>query len=358
MTPFYNPSLTYEENYSLEHTSLHDVCYTGDIRIPFGIPAGPLLNGNYCQAAFRAGYDVCVYKTVRAGAHPANEFPNILYVHPKGADLGFVEADAGVLTDNIEPRNINDINISNSFGVPSFDPDVWQPDMHAAVQKAGDGQVLVGSFQGLHSFESFVTAAKLVAETGAKVLELNTSCPNEGKDSLLCFDPGLVGDICDAIKQEVGDLPLFIKIAYIRKGNTEDLDDSLLDDLLAKTVVRGTVQGISAINTIPTKLIDAAGNPALPGIGREYSGVCGAGIKWAGLAMTKALDTKRTQLLNGGRITEAFKIAGVGGVMNYADYQAYIDAGADEVLAATGPMWNPHLAIDIKEQISRQNGSI
>jgi len=35
--------------------------------------------------------------------------------------------------------------------------------------------------------------------------------------------------------------------------------------------------------------------------------------------------------------------------MNAEDYQDYREAGADAVLSATGAMWNPYLAKEIKE---------
>ena len=41
---------------------------------------------------------------------------------------------------------------------------------------------------------------------------------------------------------------------------------------------------------------------------------------------------------------------GVGGVTTPADYFEYRAAGADMVMSATGAMWNPHLAIDIKKE--------
>jgi dihydroorotate dehydrogenase len=355
--PFYNPNLTYEENYELGPGSLAEVKYSGDLRLPFGIPAGPLLNGEFCKAAFSAGYDIAVYKTVRSKNWPCNAFPNVLYVHPDGRDLTFKQADNGVLTDSNRPDSLEQLNISNSFGVPSFDPDVWQPDMALAVQAASHGQQLVGSFQGSGTIQSFVDAARLVAQTGVKTLELNTSCPNEGKDNLLCFDFELVGEITSAIKEEIGDLSLFIKIAYLRDGTSEEISQNLVNSLIKNTIERGVVQGISAINTIPTKLVNTFGEPALPGLGRESSGVCGAGIKWAGLEMTKALSKKRDELLEKGVINsrDQFKIAGVGGVQNAADYLQYIEAGADEVLAATAPMFDPEVAIKIKNALAKGN---
>jgi len=44
-----------------------------------------------------------------------------------------------------------------------------------------------------------------------------------------------------------------------------------------------------------------------------------------------------------------FKIKGVGGVITPEDYKEYINAGADVVMSATGSMWNPYLAKEIKE---------
>ena len=46
-----------------------------------------------------------------------------------------------------------------------------------------------------------------------------------------------------------------------------------------------------------------------------------------------------------------FSITGVGGVMNIDDYLDYRQAGADAVMTATGAMWNPNLALEIKKHI-------
>ena len=76
--PFYNPRLSYEENYQkgpfgdftqkpeISIVNQPSVHFLGNkINLPFGIPAGPLLNGKYVKAALDWGYDLCVYKTVR-----------------------------------------------------------------------------------------------------------------------------------------------------------------------------------------------------------------------------------------------------------------------------------------------------
>ena len=301
----------------------------------------------FTTAAFRMGFDLATYKTVRSRAWGCNPFPNVLAVHPKSADgsltPGSAELDEGVLADTDYEQPIS---ISNSFGVPSQSPDVWQPDMRAAIAAAGLGQVLVPSFQGSRvegmSEEEYIadhaTTARLIKETGAKLMVMNTSCPNEGHNRLLCHNPLLVGRITEAVKQEIGDIPLMVKLAYIPS-------DDDLELMVRSTVGHGTVQGFSTINTISAKLVDANGNQALPGAGRDRSGVCGNAIRGAGLDMVARLAAIREKL------GLDFKINGVGGVVSPADYQAYRNAGADSVMSATGAMWDAELARKIKASL-------
>ena len=369
--PFYDVNRTYEDNYlqgpfgafakvlqedrgpSAAQSSAPVQTASGEdflgfhVNLPFGIPAGPLLNERFTTAAFRMGFDLAVYKTVRSRAWGCNAFPNVLAVHPKNADgsliPGSAELDEGVLADT---RYELPISISNSFGVPSRDPDEWQPDMKKAIEAAGSGQLLVPSFQGSRVdgmdqddyIADHVTTARLVCETGAGLMEMNTSCPNEGHNRLLCHDPHLVGRITEAVKNEIGDRPLVVKLAYIS-------NDADLEIMVKETAAHGTVQGFSTINTISAKLVDAHGNQALPGAGRDRSGVCGNAIRGAGLDMVGRLHAIREKL------GLDFTIVGVGGVVRPEDYRAYREAGANAVMSATGAMWNANLARDIASSI-------
>lgn len=369
--PFYDVNRTYEDNYlqgpfgafakvlqedrgpSAAQSSAPVQTASGEdflgfhVNLPFGIPAGPLLNERFTTAAFRMGFDLAVYKTVRSRAWGCNAFPNVLAVHPKNADgsliPGSAELDEGVLADT---RYELPISISNSFGVPSRDPDEWQPDMKKAIEAAGSGQLLVPSFQGSRVdgmdqddyIADHVTTARLVCETGAGLMEMNTSRPNEGHNRLLCHDPHLVGRITEAVKNEIGDRPLVVKLAYIP-------NDADLEIMVKETAAHGTVQGFSTINTISAKLIDAHGNQALPGTGRDRSGVCGNAIRGAGLDMVGRLHAIREKL------GLDFTIVGVGGVVRPEDYRAYREAGANAVMSATGAMWNANLARDIASSI-------
>jgi len=347
--PFYDPARSYQDNFDAgpfglfagpptfhpsgepQHSFLGHPVFT-----PFGIPAGPLLNGNFVKAALDAGFDIPTYKTVRTHRYPCHPWPNVLAVEVAG-DL------RPGRTLRAHEQYTEPLSITNSFGVPSFDPEFWQPDMAAAVAYAGPGQVVVGSYQGTLPegggmaayLADFVQGARLMQETGVKIVEVNLSCPNEGTANLLCFDADRSRRVVDAIQTELGSTPLVVKIAYFQS------DDKLTQFLRE---VGSSVHAISAINTVTAEIVDAAGKQALPGEGRLLSGVCGSAIRWAGLEMSARLARLRAEL------GLSFEIIGVGGVSNAADFDAYRLAGADAVMSATAAMWNPHLAQQIKEQ--------
>lgn len=358
LTPFYDPNISYEENYErgpfgafadaeqflIDRSGKPNQNFLGkSVWQPFGIPAGPLLNARYCEAAFNAGFDLCVYKTVRTQEHASHPAPNVVPLQVDG-DLTLEKTGTAPVTmaaDYQEP-----LTITNSFGVPSMPVDIWQPDMQQAVAAAGVGQVLIGSFQGTKSQDGssaklvadYAEAARLVVETGAPIIEANLSCPNEGTSELLCFDIERVAQIVEAIRNAVHNHPLLLKLSYFSDR-----------DQLRKLVqtIGDQVDGLSIINTIPARIVTADGTQALPGEGRLVSGTCGDGIRWAGLEMTQALhELRETNHLS-------YAIVGVGGVMQPEHYNAYRAAGADAVMSATGAMWNPYLASEIWQYQSK-----
>ncbi|WP_297083298.1 tRNA-dihydrouridine synthase [uncultured Demequina sp.] len=305
------------------------------VHSPFGIPAGPLVNARFCAAAFAWGFDVNVYKTVRSRATPAHAHPNVLRVNVDGP-LGHDRAMQGLLADDDYARARS---ISNSFGVPSQDPDAWQPDVAAAVASARPGQLLIASFQGTRGgteerwITDHATTARLAVETGARVLELNLSCPNEGTGDLLCFDTATVSRIVHTVRDAIGDVPLVLKLAHFTSA------DALAE--LVRTTHR-SVAGYAAINTIPARLVTRDGRQALPGAGRAVAGVCGASITWAAFEMVERLARLRDEL------SADFAIVGVGGVMAAPDAVRLRAAGADAVMSATGAMLDPWLGMAVR----------
>ncbi|MBI2593043.1 hypothetical protein HYW44_00155 [Candidatus Daviesbacteria bacterium] len=348
--PFYDPALSYEENYkkgpfsdfatgekfNQEGKPQYD--FLGQkVYFPFGIPAGPLLNSNFVKGAFDQGFDIAVYKTVRAEYFPCHLFPNVLAVEVEG-DLTFEKLEKPLVanTDYRDP-----ISITNSFGVPSRKPEIWQADVKKAISYAGVGQVMVLSFMGTvkenqtqeEFIEDYILAGKLANETGAKVLEANLSCPNIGNEGLVCYNLEVTEKIVKGIRKVIGNTPLVLKVGYYKSD---------ADMIRLAEIANEYADDVAGINTLQAEVRDEDGNQALPGPNRLRSGICGAGIKWAGLDFVKRMKAIKD------KNNYKFSITGVGGVTSPEDYFEYREAGADVVMSATGAMWNPDLAQEIK----------
>lgn len=358
MQTFYDPAKTFDENVTegpfelggidlREQNPEPNYTFLGHpINFPFGIAAGSLPTSRHTTAAFRWGYDVVVYKTQRSTAFPCNQFPNVLPLQLDG-DLT-LEKMQGTLTVAADyPSDLSKLSITNSFGVPSPDPSVWMADLPQAIAGAGTGQLLIMSVVGTiqegftadHYYDDFAAAALLAKQAGATVVEVNLSCPNVASEGVLCYSKDAVYEICKRTRAAIGDTPLIIKIGYFSAEQ-----QSLLETILEQ--ISPYVSAISAINTLAAAIVDENGEQALPGKGRIKSGVCGAAIKWAGLDMVKRLDQLRKAH------DYSYEIIGVGGVMQPADFTEYRAAGADVVQAVTAPMWNPHLAAEIKALVA------
>ena len=348
--PFFDPNKTYYENWEqgpfngfsdgvvVPAPPAARFSFFGfPLNYPLGIPAGPLLNGAYVKAALDKGFDVPVHKTVRSKTHPCNEWPNVLGADiPDDLTLEMAQSPIVVRNEYKEP-----LSITNSFGNPSYEPDVWMADLRDSIAHARSGQLVMCSFEGTKregmTTEDYVRdwadGMQLLKDAGVQVVEANFSCPNEGAAQLLCFDVPKVQMVAHAIKEKIGDTPLVIKIAYF--------NEDALRELVKET--GGIVDGYSAINTIPAPVVNPDGSQALIGAHRVKSGICGHAIKWAGLDMVKRLAALREEL------GMEYEIIGCGGVTVPADFKEYRDAGANVVMSATGAMWNPYLAKEIRE---------
>ncbi len=351
LTPFFDPEKSYEQNWEegpfgafadgevLEFPDKGNFELFGKkLNFPIGIPAGPLLNGKFVKSALDKGFDVPMYKTVRTRVHKSHPWPNVLAVQIKG-DLTLEGAKGKLLAKSVykEP-----LSITNSFGNPSYDPEFWQKDLKDAVSYAKEGQWVAASWEGTDwegrgekaFIEDWRLGARLLRETGINLMEMNFSCPNKGTENLLCHDVETSRKIAEAVKSEAGVIPLAVKMSYMSK------------DYLQKFVkaLAGIVDAFSVINTIAAEIVDERGEQALPGPGRLRSGVCGAAIKWAGLDMTRRLKSLRDEL------GLKYAIISTGGVMSPKDFKEYRKAGADLVMSATGAMWNPYLALEIRNK--------
>ncbi len=303
---------------------------------PFGIAAGPLPTTQFIQAALDKGFDIVTLKSVRTDTFPLNAFPQVRPVSVKGDLKPSTNPTITVAKQYDEP-----LAVANSFGIPSVTPAEWQPFMKASLATPKKGQAVLVAFQGTaHGkgkedfVQDHVNGIRLIRETGANIVEINLSCPNEGESVLACFDTDITERIVKAVRQDNPNLKFMIKLAYFA-------DKDQLKDLVKR--VGPHLDGISAINTVPATVVNEDGSETFPG--RPMAGVSGAPIKWAGLEMTRSLHGFRQEF------GYDFKIVSMGGVMNAADFNEYRQAGADIVMSVSGAMWKPELAAEVKASL-------
>jgi dihydroorotate dehydrogenase (NAD+) catalytic subunit len=308
-----------------------------------GIPAGPLLNSRWIGFYAKMGFDILTYKTVRSHFHASYPNPNCLYVpYHKTFDLeDLTHPLIGTLA--YTPESMHDVTITNSFGMPSQEPKIWMEDVKKAQSLLGPGQILVVSIVGTPQEDigiewDFARAALLAKDAGAEFIEVNFSCPNvKGKEGQLFQDPESSGKVLRQIRDAIGnEVRLIMKVGFLD-------DPQKVRNLVEKT--RPYLNAISAINTVTGTIINPEGRQALPGSGRERSGLCGSAIK--PLALKTIRGFKAEVLAQKADIT----IIGVGGFNTVEDYSEFRQAGADFVMTATGAMWDPFLAYHLKQRL-------
>lgn len=354
----YDPAKSFDDNFDLgpfplntDESSFQNVgepqyeFLGNELYSPFGIAAGSLPTSNHVKYAFERGFDVVCYKTQRSVPFEVNAFPNVVYVDVDG-DLTLESASKPHVGHSETDTPVEELTITNSFGMPSRGPDFWVEDMKLAVKAQGKGQLLISSIVGTiqdgftqeEYFDDFANVAKLAASTGVKVIEVNLSCPNVASEGVLCYTKDAVVSVCKKVKQAVGDIPLIAKIGYFATDQ-----QALLEAIVDET--SEYLAGFSAINTIPAAIVDDKGDQLLPGNGRLEAGLCGVSIKWAGLEMVARLAKIREEH------KLDFEIIGVGGVTDPNDFKEYRDAGADVVQSVTAAMWNDQLGAQIKASL-------
>ncbi|HSX04253.1 MAG TPA: tRNA-dihydrouridine synthase [Rhabdochlamydiaceae bacterium] len=304
------------------------------IASPIGVPAGPLLNARWIQLASSLQFDVLTYKTIRSFEFSGHPLPNMIYVDT-----------FGMITDEHMPQfcqeigepapNIEELAVTNSFGMPSRAPDYLLKDIPAAKSALQKGQVLIVSVTGTVRsectfLEDFVLAARLAKEAGADLIEANFSCPNIGKkEGLLYTSPDVVKAISSALVQAIHPIPLILKVG--RLPTFDQMREMMI------TAARSGVKAIAGINTVSMQVRTKEGLPAL-GPTRLTGGICGGPIRQQGLQFVKDAHQIRTQE------KLDLKVIGCGGITLAEHFDQYLQAGADLATAATGMMWDPYLA--------------
>jgi dihydroorotate dehydrogenase len=202
-----------------------------DLNSPLGVAAGLLLNSDWVKLYAELGFDILTYKTVRSVKHSSHPNPNCLFLNYYGQ---LNDKDDSPLVTFNEPNNkqisMDKLSITNSFGVPSAHPDEWRKDVERAKTYLRNGQILIVSVVGtaekfkcattVDNIEPFIKDFQKCAiwakESGADIIELDFSCPNSPvEEGDIYKDEALSSAISRAVKQEIKDTPLFIKIGYV-----------------------------------------------------------------------------------------------------------------------------------------------
>lgn len=319
-----------------------------EVGSPFGSSASPTgTDSNFIKRMFDNGYDIVTTKTRRSIHYNPHPIPNVVHIVPGklSKNQDFQSLPNRTTTKDSDYKTLT---IANSFGNNSADPKYWVPDARIANGYGSEeGSLLITSIVGTIQtgfttedyYQDFATTALLAKQSGARVIEINFSCPNVHNEGVLCYDPAAVGAVTKLVRHVVGKTPLIAKIGYFPKP-----EQALLADVAAAAAPYANA--ISGINTFAAPVYDADGRQAMPGKGRLHAGLSGHAIKDLGLDMTKRLAKIR------GEKGYKYEVVGVGGVLTAADFQEYRQAGADVVMSATGAMWNPNLALEIKRSLN------
>ncbi len=360
-TPFFDPTKSYEENCSkgpfgafatkpTQKLSMgRKTNFLGfDIDVPFGIGAGSLPTSRFVKAAWRWGFSIATYKSVRSNIYPSHPFPNVIKVSTKNGEVH--PGDTVIADLNMKNIRIDRDGITNSFAVPSRNSIHWISDAKRAGQHVPKGSVFVFSFMGTKwedkgkddFVEDFGHCCRLARKASPQILEVNLSCPNFGAEGLVCNDMVMSQNVLETLAKAKGNVPLLVKVGYFPKSQQESLEKLL-------SLIHRYADGVIGINTISAKVVNKKGEQALPGNPvRLYSGICGAAIRWAGLDFAKRAVAYRKK-----KGWKDFAVVSVGGVTKPEDVGMYMKLGVDATLSVTGAMWKPTLAMEVRDWFAK-----
>ena len=305
------------------------------ITSPVGVPAGPLLNSKWISLAADLQFDVLTYKTLRSIEYPSHPLPNMVYVDTFGM-LTRENASQNSLVLSSPSPHIEELAVTNSFGMPSRSSHYLLEDIPRANACLKEGQVMIVSVVGTvrpecSFLDDFVSAALLAKNAGAHLIEANFSCPNVSKkEGLLYTSLEAVKDIGIALVKAIHPIPLILKVGLF--SSLEQMRKMMV------AAARCGARAIAGINTVSMQVKTKEGQPAL-GPSRSTSGICGGPIRNLALQFTE-----QAHLINKEEKLDLTLIS-CGGITMPNHFDQFLQAGADIATSATGMMWDPYLAI-------------
>lgn len=314
---------------------------------PIAIAAGPASKKLWTDFYFKMGYGLVFEKTRRTVQRISHQVPNIAIVHTQEPITRRDRNKNLVATANDQDWEKYK-SITNSFGNPSPSMQEWAKELVEQRKGVGDGQLLGCSVtatitsSSCNMFEiaaDLLMAASAAVTAGAQVIEFNLACPNvtDNKEEGEMFqDEKLVTYILNELKRRYPNIPAGIKIGiYKSKSQMKKVFKTAGDNL----------DYVSGINAIAMTVLAKDGSEILPG--RKISGVAGKADQTLALeAIEWAAQIRDEEGLK-------YEILGGGGILEVADVDRYLSAGADMVQIATIAMVNPLLAYEYRVASSK-----
>ncbi len=194
---------------------------------------------------------------------------------------------------------------------------------------------IIANFAG-NTIDEYCEMARICADTGIHLLELNVSCPNV-KEGGVAFgtNPKTLFEITDKVKK-ASRQPLIVKLS----PNVTDIGE------MARAAKEGGADALSLINTLVGMRIDI--NTKRPILSQNIGGLSGPAIKPVAVRMiwqaANAVD---------------LPIIGMGGVSSGDDAVEFMMAGASAVAVGTAIFSNPLAPVDVIdgiEEYMKNNG--
>ncbi|MDT8340308.1 MAG: hypothetical protein RQ751_02240, partial [Longimicrobiales bacterium] len=191
-------------------------------------------------------------------------------------------------------------------------------------------RVLV-SVAGHRTEEYREVVAQLADADGFVGFELNLSCPNDARRGGRPFalDPLALRSVVTECRA-ITDRPLLVKLA----PNDPSLPET------ARIAQEAGADGITLVNTLPGRVLDASGTPVL---GAVQGGVSGAALTPVGLQAVAVV-----------RAAVDLPLVGVGGILTAADARDYLRVGASLVQMGTASFAAPRQPVRVARDLDRQ----
>lgn len=298
-----------------------------------GVAAGPLLNSKWIEGYARLGFDVLTYATVRSTFRPALSLPNIRHV----------EAREQVAIATRRPAHLNgDATLAVSTGMPSMEPDIWRKDIRRAKEHIGSGQILVVSVVGTPEpggdpealIADYAQCAAWAAEAGADVIEAQLAVPNAFVEQQQVYENiPLSAQILYRLRTAVK-IPVVAKLGMFRSPR-------LLHETATK--LAPWAHGFVLVHGMPRKVVDASGNSAFEGEGRDLAYVVGAD--------TFSTCSRQVEELLAWRKAGAWDraVMAVGGITTVERAHHLLREGANVTLVATAALFDPLFATRFRQ---------